>query len=198
MEKRQVVLSQRKIPLFQPYFKGESAKRNNGLLNQQVFLYKHFETRFALKRGEVCLARFPLEFGSELHGDHFVVVLLDSGILNPLVTVVPLKSEKEKSLNPASDLRIGNIIGINGGKRSVAIINQIRSIDKRRLISETSINILHGRFREKTIQENTEFALDTINIYRLTDEQFNLMRKTVVGYIINNYVRHDEELLVDF
>ena len=197
-EKREFKVRKRRIPLFQPYFKGIEAKRNNGLINQQIFIYKHFETMFPVKAGEVFLARFPLEFGSEIHGDHYVVAILDSNPLNPLMLVVPLKSEKGKVLNPASDIRIGVIEGINNNKRSIAVINQLRAIDKRRLVTEASINALHSRFRANSIAEYEEVNAQLTNVYRLTETQFKLLRKTVIKFVITNYVSHEDELLVDF
>lgn len=197
-EKRFLIMRRRRIPLFQPYLKGEAAKKTNGILNQQIFIYKNFETMFAVKAGEVYLARFPLEFGSEIHGDHFVVAILDSGPLNPLITVIPLKSEKAKQLNPASDIRIGVIPGINNNRRSIAVINQIRSIDKRRLISVDSINALYELFRKNIVKEYEEVCAETVNSYRLTSDQLKLVRKTTIGFIVSNYVSHDDELLVDF
>ena len=197
-EKLQLILRKRRIPLGQPYLKGDTARRNTGATNTRIFAYKHFETSFAVKAGEVYLARFPLEFGTELHGDHFVAVLLDSAAVNPLMTVVPLKSERLKDLNPASDIRLGIIKGINSGHRTVAVVNQIRSIDKRRLLSEDAINGLHSQFKKNLIQDYEEVCVETTNKYRLTRPQFNLLKKVTVGYVINNYVSHDEEELVDF
>ena len=139
-EKKELMMKKRRIPLAQPYFKGESAKHRNGLTNTHIFAYKYFEPVFAVKAGDVYLARFPIEYGSELHGDHFVAVLLDSPVACPLVTVVPLKSEKAKEINPASDIRLGVIEGINNGRKTIAVINQTRAIDKRRLLSEEAIS----------------------------------------------------------
>ena len=197
-EQREFTVRKRRIPMNQPYLKGETARRNNGLINQQLFVYKHFETSFAVKAGEVFLARFPIEYGCEIHGDHFVVAVLDSNKLNPLMTVVPLKSEKGKALNPASDLRIGIIEGINNNKRSIAVINQVRAIDKRRLLTEGAINALHSQFRQNLLGEYQEYGAQMINVYRLTNEQLDLVRKTLIRFMITNYVSHDDELLVDF
>lgn len=197
-EQRQFTVRKRRIPLNHPYFKGDAAKRNNGLLNQAIFVYKHFETTFAVKAGEVFLARFPMEYGSEIHGDHFVVVVLDSNALNPLMTVVPLKSEKEHGINPASDLRIGVIEGINSNKRTIAVINQVRAIDKRRLLSENSINALHGQFSHNLIGEYQEIGAQLTNVYRLTSDQIKAVRKALITYIAKNFISHDDELLVDF
>ena len=195
--KQKLILRKRRIPLAHPYLKGDAARKNNGLTNTRIFAYKFFETIFEVEAGDVYLARFPLEYGSEIHGDHFVAVLLDSNPLNPLITVIPLKSEKGKELNPASDIRLGVIKGINNGRKTVAVINQIRAIDKRRLLSEEAINGLHSQVKKNLLKDYEEVCAEVINKYRLTDEQYKILRKTAIGYLASNYVSHTEELLVD-
>ena len=192
-KKLQLILRKRRIPMAHPYLKGDAARKNTGAANTRIFAYKHFETAFSVKAGDVYLARFPLEFGAELHGDHFVAVLLDSSSVNPLVTIVPLKSEKAKELNPASDIRLGVIAGINSGHKTVAVINQLKAIDKRRLLSEEAINDLYSKFQKNLIEDYAEVCVEVIRTYRLTREQYNLLKKTVLGYISNNYIEHDDE-----
>lgn len=192
-EKKELMMKKRRIPLAQPYFKGESAKHRNGLTNTHIFAYKYFEPVFAVKAGDVYLARFPIEYGSELHGDHFVAVLLDSPVACPLVTVVPLKSEKAKEINPASDIRLGVIEGINNGRKTIAVINQTRAIDKRRLLSEEAISALHSLVKKNLLKDYEEVCAEVINKYRLTDEQYNLLRKKAIGYFKNNYISHDDD-----
>ena len=192
-EKKELMMKKRRIPLAQPYFKGESAKHRNGLTNTHIFAYKYFEPVFAVKAGDVYLARFPIEYGSEIHGDHFVAVLLDSPVACPLVTVVPLKSEKAKEINPASDIRLGVIEGINNGRKTIAVINQTRAIDKRRLLSEEAISTLHSLVKKNLLKDYEEVCAEVINCYRLTDEQYNLLRKKAIGYFKNNYISHDDD-----
>lgn len=192
-EKKELMMKKRRIPLAQPYFKGESAKKRNGLTNTHIFAYKYFEPVFAVKAGDVYLARFPIEYGSEIHGDHFVAVLLDSPVACPLVTVVPLKSEKAKEINPASDIRLGVIEGINNGRKTIAVINQTRAIDKRRLLSEEAISALHSLVKKNLLKDYEEVCAEVINCYRLTNEQYNLLRKKAIGYFKNNYISHDDD-----
>ena len=192
-EKKELMMKKRRIPLAQPYFKGESAKHRNGLTNTHIFAYKYFEPVFAVKAGDVYLARFPIEYGSEIHGDHFVAVLLDSPAVCPLVTVVPLKSEKAKEINPASDIRLGVIEGINNGHKTIAVINQTRAIDKRRLLSEEAISALHSLVKKNLLKDYEEVCAEVINCYRLTNEQYNLLRKKAIGYFKNNYISHDDD-----
>ena len=192
-EKKELMMKKRRIPLAQPYFKGESAKHRNGLTNTHIFAYKYFEPVFTVKAGDVYLARFPIEYGSEIHGDHFVAVLLDSPVACPLVTVVPLKSEKAKEINPASDIRLGVIEGINNGRKTIAVINQTRAIDKRRLLSEEAISALHSLVKKNLLKDYEEVCAEVINCYRLTNEQYNLLRKKAIGYFKNNYISHDDD-----
>ena len=197
-DKKNMMVVKRRIPLNHPYLKGETAKKNTGILNQQIFLYKFFETRFPVKHGEVYLASFPFEFGSEIHGDHFVVAVSDSRPLNPFVLVVPLKSQKGKSLNPASDISLGLIEGINNGKQTIAIINQVRTIDKRRLISGDAINALYEKFNHNLLSDYEEIIVQSTRVYRLSNEQYRFVQKSLLGFIASNYLSHEEELLVDF
>ena len=56
--KKEMMVLKRRVPMNQPYIKGEDAKRASGLRNQQIFFYKFFETRVPVKRGEVYLSLF--------------------------------------------------------------------------------------------------------------------------------------------
>ena len=106
---------------------------------------------------------------------------------------MPLKSEKAKEINPASDIRLGVIHGINSGHKTIAVINQTRPIDKRRLLSEEAINTLHSLVKKNLLKDYEEVCAEVINNYRLTKEQYYLLKKKAVGYIKNNYITHDEE-----
>ncbi len=193
-----LIVKKRKAPLAHPYISNAAVMKYKGEANTRLFAYKYFDTAFSVKAGDVYLARFPLDYGAELHGDHFVAVLLDSTKANPLVTVVPLKSEKAKALNPASDIRMGIIRGINSGHRTVAVINQVKGIDKRRLLSEEAINGLHSQVQKNLIGDCEEVCAEKINKYRLTPTQLRILKKVTLCYIKSNYVEHGEEELVDF
>ena len=77
------------------YLKGDAARRHVNAINRGMFLYRNFDTRFELKRGEVFLAYFEYTCGCEIDGPHFVVALQTSSPLNQIVTVVPLSSLKK-------------------------------------------------------------------------------------------------------
>ena len=187
--KMQIV--KKRVPLKVGFLKGEEARRYVVSTNELIYFYKNFETRIAIKRGDVFVARFVFECGNELHGDHFVAALLDSSPLNPVVTVVPLKSAKGRPLNPASDILLGNIEGIENGKESVAIINQIRTIDKRRLFDTEVLKHLERYLSNEMLGEHSLITCQFKKIYRLSDGQYRKMHKAVEEYICNGYIKHN-------
>lgn len=182
----------RRVPLKHDYLKGEDARKHVVEINQLIYFYRFFETRLAIKKGDVFLARFGFECGNELNGNHYVVALLDSSPINQVVTVVPLKSAKGKALNPASDVMVGKIEKLNNSKDAIAVINQIRTIDKRRLFDAQSIARLSNYFSSEMLGEYSELTIQTKKIYRLTDEQFNKIHKAAEEYVYNGYIRHND------
>lgn len=97
--------------------------------------------RFNLKQGEIYEIDWGVNVNAEFSHRHFGVVLQDSNEFNPLVLVCPIKTNKFGG-NKKSDLDLGIIDGIGGDDdlKSLAIINQIRTIDKMRIYSKNIIN----------------------------------------------------------
>ena len=162
----------RRVPLRHDYLKGKDAEKRIVEINQLIYFYRFFETRLAIKKGDVFLARFGYECGNELNGNHYVVALLDSSPINQVVTVVPLKSDKGRPLNPASDVMVGKIEKLNNTKDAIAVINQIRTIDKRRLFDVETIAHLSRYMASEMLGEYSELTVQVKHVYRLTDEQF--------------------------
>ena len=182
----------RRVPLRHDYLRGKDAETHVTEINQLIYFYRFFETRLAIRKGDVFLARFGFECGSELSGNHYVVALLDSNPISQVVTVVPLKSAKGKPLNPASDILVGEIENLNNSKEAIAVINQIRTIDKRRLFDGQTISHLSQFMSDEMIGEYSEITVQTKRIYRLTDEQFKKIHKAAEEYVYNGYIKHNE------
>lgn len=182
----------RRVPLKHDYLRGKDAETHVTEINQLIYFYRYFETRLAIKKGDVFLARFGFECGNELSGNHYVVALLDSNPISQVVTVVPLKSAKGRSLNPASDIMVGEIENLNNSKEAIAVINQIRTIDKRRLFDAQTISHLSKYMSSEMLGEYSELTVQLKKIYRLTDEQFKKIHKAAEEYVYNGYIRHNE------
>lgn len=80
------------------------------------------------KRGEVFIANFGYNIGSEFRYNHYCVILKVEG---PMAVVLPLTS-KNKKTNYSIDLGIINKMG--NDKNSYALLNQIKSISRARLL----------------------------------------------------------------
>ena len=184
----------RNNPIRRDYIRGDHARKHVNALNRRLFLYRFFETRFEIKRGDVFTAYFEYQCGCEIDGPHFVVALQSSSQLNQIVTVVPLSSfKKDRELNPASEIYIGKIPGVANGKETIAIINQIKSIDKGRLFDKAPVENFNNYAQTRPVGENGEISLQNKYIYRLTDEQFFKIQNAIIDYIKSGYIRHDEE-----
>ena len=176
------------------YLRDDVARKHINALNRNMFLYRFFDTRFELSRGEVFLAYFQYECGCEIDGPHFVVALQTSSRLNQLVTVVPLSSyKKEREINRSSEIYIGQIPGVANGKETIAVINQLKTIDKRRLYDKASVMNFNNRARNKEVKDYEEISVQNKYIYRLSVEQFNRIFKAVLDYLRYGYIDADEK-----
>ena len=176
------------------YLRGDFAKRHINALNRNMFLYRFFDTRFELSRGEVFLAYFQYECGCEIDGPHFVVALQTSSKLNQLVTVVPLSSfKKDREINRSSEVYIGQIPGVANGKETIAIINQLKTIDKRRLYDKAAVLNFNNHLKHEEVKDYAEITMQHKFIFRLSVEQFNKIFKAVLDYLRYGFINADEE-----
>ena len=110
--------------------------------------YATFATKYrlklAMKRGEVYEFDWGVNVNAEFSHRHYGVVLKDSEENNPLVIVCPLKSDKFGA-HPKSDVELGFIPEIRTNFQTLAVVNQIRSLDKMRLYSTMVMNEHEGR-----------------------------------------------------
>ncbi len=89
-------------------------------------------SQFDLHKGEVYEFDWGVNVNSEFSNRHYGVVLVDSLKNNPLVLVCPLKTNRYGA-NPHSDINLGYIDDIVSDQETLAVINQIRALDKLRL-----------------------------------------------------------------
>ena len=192
LEPTKLNVIRRRVPLRHDYLRGQDAETYVSEINQLIYFYRYFETRLAIKKGDVFLARFGVGCGNELSGNHYVVALLDSNPISQVVTVVPLKSAKGRPINPASDVMVGTIKDLGNSKEAIAIVNQIRTIDKRRLFDSKTLSHLRDYLSNEMLGEYSEITIQSKRNYRLTDEQFNKIHKAAEEYVYNGYIRHNK------
>ena len=98
------------------------------------------------KRGEIYLVNFDPTTGAEIRKIRPALVL-QNNIANqysPITIVAALTSQTEKTLYPTDALITGPESGMR--KNSLILLNQIRSIDKERLIKRL------GKLEEQTME----------------------------------------------
>ena len=181
-----------------PDDENKTANKETHPLSNLVSFDKLFRIRLSIGVGEVYLAQFPYRIGSELAGDHYVVSVANSKPKNPTVLVVPLKSYKNNKLNPNNAVMLGNIPGLSNGKKSVALINQIRSIDKIRLLSRDDIGMTLEKNESQKPKFNEVVCTISKTVYRLTDEQLENLLNACKGFVNRNMRKRTKDKLVDF
>ena len=132
------------------YYPGSKASiRNSGMRDQLDWIKRQLEyssfsekfcLRYDLKRGEIYEFDWGLNVNAEFSNRHYGVVLVDSDIYNPLVTVCPLKTN-HGGRHPKSDVDLGFIEDLKSSKPTLAVVNQIRTIDKLRIYTKRAIGM---------------------------------------------------------
>ena len=153
------------------------------------FFHKYFQTKVAITHGEVFVVNMDFECGNELSGRHFVVAMNDSKEQDPMVTVIPLKSYKGV-LNPRSDVLLGKVEGTTTGSESIALINQIKSIDKCRLFEHTTIMQMKRILNSAQLAEDSEIEINSKTVYRLSEQQFRKLQKAMNEFLNFGYIQH--------
>ena len=159
---------------------------------------ENFNVGIKISVGAVFMARFPNSIGSELKGDHLVVAVTNSNVDNPNVIVVPLTSLKDKHIKRTHCMLLGDIQGITNGKQSVAMLNQAKCIDKRRLLVNEDIERFLRYYNEHLKDFDDQEHKIYIRRYRLTLKQAERLSFTFINYIQRNGRIGLKNKLVDF
>lgn len=106
---------------------------------EYITFQEEFEPIMDLKKGEIYEFDFGVNVNCEFSHRHYGLVLADSHPGNPLVTVVPLKTNRFGA-NKNSDVNLGILDELVSAKETLAVINQIRTLDKMRMYVRPIIN----------------------------------------------------------
>lgn len=137
------------------------------------FFAERYKLRYDLKRGEIYEFDWGINVNAEFCNRHYGVVLADSNQYNPLVIVCPLKSN-HNGAHPVSDIDLGVLPFLNTTTKTVAVINQVRTLDKLRIYTRQVIN------DNDVLRENDTF---TNSVYRLDDKKVDLIAKAYFNMI---------------
>ena len=163
------------------YSSSKTAIKQSGMKNQLDWIRRQLEyadfsekysLRYDLKRGEIYEFDWGINVNAEFSNRHFGVVLVDSDAFNPLVTVCPLKSN-HSGINPKSDVDLGFIPELGTMNSTIAVVNQVRTMDKLRIYMKRAI----GRYGEHVLSDSYED--ENNSVMRLTNDKIN---KVIEGY----------------
>lgn len=162
--------------------------RNSGIREELEWIKRQLEyasfaerckTRYDLKRGEIYEIDWGVNVNAEFSSRHYGVVVADSDPMNPLVMVCPLKTN-HTGAHPKSDVDLGCIPEINENHPTVAVVNQIRTLDKLRIFTKHAIG--YGEVNSVADSENLDISpVNKCGVRHLRDD---LMRKIINAYIL--------------
>jgi len=189
---KHIIFKKREKPVNQRYLEGQELLDMRDYINDYIYFYRDFEPAFEVNKGEIYYADFPVGFGSEIHGRHPVVVIHRSGPTNSMMTVVPLTS---KTANRVSDYKMGCIKGLaKKDENSVAVINQLRSIDKRRIVIQAAIEKLKDKELNNPLKAGEKTHVETLSICRLPEKDFDKLFKKIKRYVFNGTLKSAKQL----
>ena len=134
-----------------------------------------------LRAGEIYEVDFGINVNAEFSYRHYALVLADSLENNPLVLVCPLKSNN-KGAHPSSDINLGFINCLDSDHESLAVINQIRTIDKLRIFKKPIIHS-KNRFSDSSMKYIDDYYSEQNQTYRLEQEKFDLVQSAIKTYL---------------
>ena len=148
-----------------------------------------------VKAGEIYEVDFGVNVNAEFSYRHYALVLADSSESNPLALVCPLKSNT-KGPHPYSDLNLGYIDALDSDHESLAVINQIRTIDKLRIFKHPIINKSNGpkyHFKDYYPYESSYDDYHYRNTYRLEKEKFDMVQTAIQNYLQYGQISPNKE-----
>lgn len=156
------------------------ATRRNSVLKEQLDWIKRqleyasfateYKLRFPVKKGEIYEFDWGINVNAEFSNRHYGLVIKDSNEYDPLVLVIPLKTNK-RGPHPMSDVDLGVIECLQTEARTLAVINQARSLDKMRIFSRNAIS---------------DGEIDYQEPLRLDERKLQLVLTAYFNYIFDN------------
>ena len=126
-----------------------------------------YKIRMTIKRGEIFEFDWGINVNAEFSNRHYGVVLRDSYEHEPLVLVCPLKTNKFGA-HPASDIDLGYIDSLNSENKTLAVVNQIRTLDKMRIFTKAAIG-------DSDVFESKIPTLDPQKVEKILTAYINLL-----------------------
>lgn len=128
--------------------RSRDARIYNGLKEQLEWIKRQIDyatftdenkLRMKICKGEIFEIDWGINVNAEFSNRHYGVALRDSSEYDPLVLMCPLKSNRRGG-HPMSDIDLGFIEALGSDHPTLAVINQVRTLDKVRIFSRSAIS----------------------------------------------------------
>ena len=165
------------------YFRAQGLREELDWIKRQLeyaCFAERFKLRYDLKKGEIYEIDWGLNVNAEFSSRHYGVVLVDSNPYNPLVLVCPLKT-KHQDAHPRSDVDLGFVEGLNTTNDTLAVVNQIRTVDKLRIFTRNAIGLNIHRDTDDSV--GNTYILNSVP--RLNDDKLQLIINHYINLIVN-------------
>lgn len=165
--------------------------RNSGIREELEWIKRQLEyasfserykTRYDLKRGEIYEIDWGVNVNAEFSSRHYGVVVTDSGPLNPLVTVCPLKTNHHGA-HPKSDIDLGCLPELNREHPTLAVVNQIRTLDKLRIFTKKAIGFKEANYLSDSESDNQN-SNNECRVIHLSDEKMQIILNAYISMLI--------------
>ncbi len=153
--------------------------------NEYAKCSEKYRLSYELKAGEIYEVDFGINVNAEFSYRHYGLVLVDSPESNPLVLMCPLKTNT-KGAHRASDINLGIIESLDTKHESLAVINQIRSVDKFRIFKRQVIGkkeLEQSKFNDVEIENSNDMIIENITPNRLDNNQYEMVINGLLNYI---------------
>jgi len=135
---------------------------------------ERYKLRYDLRKGDILEFDWGINVNAEFSNRHYGVVLSDSCEFNPLVIVCPLKTNKNGG-HPRSDIDLGIIESLKTTHRTLAVINQIRAVDKLRIYTKCAIG--NNNMLNESDERNEVYRLEDKKVEMIIQAYINLLTK---------------------
>ena len=153
--------------------------------NEYAKCSEKYRLAYELKAGEIYEVDFGINVNAEFSYRHYGLVLVDSPESNPLVLMCPLKSNT-KGAHPSSDISLGIIESLDADHETLAVVNQIRSLDKFRIFKKPGITKreeIQNKMNDVEGDSSNSMIYENIIPNRLDEQQYRLVLSGVLNYL---------------
>ena len=144
-----------------------------------------YKLRFNLKRGEIYQIDWGINVNHEFSSIGYGVVVADSSQYNPLVLMCPLKCKKSNyGITSRNCVELGYIPELKRQLQFIAVVNQIRPIDKIRILTD-------GKTIDEMNREGGNFndpeAIQVVDkqLLNLSEEKLNMIIKMYISMVLD-------------